>query len=49
MEISSKYGIYEKRFEKVFEQFRENLETNIDIGASFSVYSNNKALSSTFE
>ena len=44
MEISSKYGIYEKRFEKVFEQFRENLETNIDIGASFSVYSNNKAL-----
>ena len=44
MEISSKYGIYEKRFEKVFEQFRENLETNIDIGASFSVYSNNKVL-----
>ena len=44
MEISSKYGIYEKRFERVFEQFRENLKTNSDIGASFSVYSNNKAL-----
>ena len=44
MEISSEYGIYEKRFEKVFEQFRENLETKIDVGASFSVYSNNKVL-----
>lgn len=44
MEISTEYGIYDKRFEKVFNKFNENLESSIDIGASFAVYSNGKPL-----
>ena len=44
MEISSNYGVYEKRFENVFNKFNTNLASSIDIGASFAVYSNGKLL-----
>ncbi|MGY9025631.1 MAG: serine hydrolase domain-containing protein [Candidatus Pelagibacterales bacterium] len=44
MEVSSKYGIYDKRFEKVFNKFDENLKSGIDVGASFAVYSNGRPL-----
>ena len=44
MEISSNYGVYEKRFENVFNKFNSNLASSIDIGASFAVYSNGKLL-----
>ena len=44
MEITSEYGIYDQRFEKVFNKFRENLTSSVDIGASFAVYSNGKPL-----
>ena len=44
MEITSEYGIYDQRFEKVFNKFKENLTSSIDIGASFAVYSNGKPL-----
>ena len=44
MEITSEYGIYDQRFEKVFNKFKENLTSSVDIGASFAVYSNGKPL-----
>ena len=44
MEISCNYGVYEKRFENVFNKFNTNLASSIDIGASFAVYSNGKLL-----
>ena len=44
MEISSNYGVYEKRFENVYNKFNANLASSIDIGASFAVYSNGKLL-----
>jgi len=44
MEISSNYGVYDKRFENVFNKFNTNLASSIDIGASFAVYSNGKLL-----
>ena len=44
MEITSEYGIYDQRFEKVFNKFKENLSSSIDIGASFAVYLNGKPL-----
>ena len=44
MEISCNYGVYEKRFENVFNKFNTNLASSIDIGASFAVYSNDKLL-----
>ena len=44
MEISSNYGVYEKRFENVFNKFNTNLASSIDIGASFAVYSDGKLL-----
>ena len=44
MEISCNYGVYEKRFENVFNKFNTNLASSIDIGASFAVYSSGKLL-----